>query len=151
MIFSGDHSPKEIQQWILTAQTDQGMQKYIEEFLANGQLMTIAQAIRLNPEFFSSVVNMLKDEETSMNIRIGLDALIENFSASEILQQYSDEFKKIASANNVRLQIDALHYIALTGDRKNIEFLQNKTEDKDLQIKEAAIEALETLDDLLGE
>jgi len=151
MIFSGEHSPKEIQKWIQTAQTDLGMQKYIEEFLGNGQLMTIAQAIQLQPKLFSSIINMLEDEETSMNIRIGLDALIENFSASKILQQHSDEFKKIASADNVRLQIDALHYIALTGDKNNIDFLKDKTKDENIQIKEAATEALETLNDLLSE
>lgn len=150
MIFSGDHSPKEIQKWIKTSQTDNGMQKYIEEYLTSGQLMTIRQAIQLKPEIFSNIISMLEDEETSMNIRIGLDALIENFSATKILQEYTAALKKIASTNNIRLQIDALHYIALTGDAENKEFLQEKTKDKDQQIKDAAVEALATLNDLIA-
>ena len=150
MIFSGDHSPKEIQHWLATSQSKNGMKEYIEEYLSNGQLMTITQAIQINPEIFSHVITMIKDKETSMDIRIGLDVLIENFSASEILQEYSDELKAIASSDNTRLKIDALHYLALTGDIKNKEFLQEKMKDSDMQIKEAAIEALETLDDLIN-
>ena len=150
MIFSGEHSPKEIQQWLVTSQTEHGMQEYIEECLGNGQLMTIVQAIQIKPEIFSHILTMIKDEETSMDIRIGLDVLIENFSASKILQEYTAELKTIASSDDVRLKIDALHYIALTGDIKNKDFLQEKTNDTDTQVKEAAIEALETLDDLIN-
>ena len=149
MIFSGEHPPKEIKQWLAASQTDDGMQKYIEESLSSGQLMTVSKAIQLKPEMYSHVVKMLENEETSMDIRIGLDALTESFSATEILQRFSPEFKNIASSDGMRLQIDALHYIALTGDSKNREFLLEKTKDKNPQIKEAATEALETLDDLI--
>ena len=75
--------------------------------------------------------------------------MIENFSATDILKTYASELKKIASTNNPRLQIDALHYIALTGDVENKEFLQTFTNNNDLQIKDAAIEALETLNEML--
>ncbi len=150
MIFSGDHSAKEVQQWISASQTNMGMQHYIEDFLKNGQLMTITRVIQLKPALFSSVIAMLEDEETSMDIRIGLDALIENFSASTILQQHNAELVKLASTKNIRLQIDALHYIALTADAKNIELLKNKIKHNDPQIKEAAAEALETLNELLS-
>lgn len=150
MIFSGNHSPKEIQQWVTSSHDENGMQDYIEEFLTKGQLMTVAQAITLKPELFSIIISMLKDEETSMHIRIGLDALLENFSASDILKEYVSEIKKIASNDNVRLQIDALHYIALTGDAENKHFLEEFTHHKNQQIKDAAVEALETLDELTG-
>ena len=148
MIFSGDHSPKEIQKWIAASQTENGMQEYVEEYLANGQLMSIVQAIQLKPEIFSVIISMLENEDTSMDIRIGLDALTENFTATDILKNYSASFKKIADSDNTRLQIDALHYIALTGDAENKDFLQKKTTENDPQIKDAAIEALETLKDL---
>ena len=150
MIFSGEHSPKEVQQWLASSQAKNGMQEYIESFLGDGQLMTIVQAIQIKPEIFSHVLSMIKDEETSMDVRIGLDVLIENFSASEILQKYTAELKSIASSDNLRLKIDALHYIALTGDIKNKDFLQEKTKDSDVQVKDAAIEALETLEDLMS-
>ena len=48
-----------------------------------------------------------------------------------------------------RLQIDALHYIALTGDIENKHFLQQQSENTNPQIREAALEALETLNDLI--
>lgn len=150
MIFSGNYTPKEIQQWVATSQTKNGMQDYIEELLMAGQLTTITQAIQLKPEIFPVIIEMIENEETSMHIRIGLDALIENFSATEILQQSVPELKRIASGNNVRLQIDALHYIALTGDAENKDFLQELTKHQDQQVKDAAIEALETLDDLIN-
>lgn len=149
MVFAGDHTPKEIQKWLATSHTKNGMLDYIEEYLTNGQLMSITQAIQIKPEMFKHIIDMLEDDETSMNIRIGLDALIENFSASEVLQQHTTALKKIASSNNTRLQIDALHYIALTGDAKNKVFLEEMTAHKNKQVKEAAIEALETLNDLL--
>lgn len=150
MIFSGKHSAKEIKQWLLISQSENGMQEYISEHLKSGQLMTVVQAIQINPKMFSHVIEMIKDEETSMDLRIGLDVLIENFAATDILQQYSDELKKIASLGNPRLEIDALHYIALTADIRNKEFLQEKNNVSDKQIQEAAIEALETLEDLIS-
>lgn len=149
MIFSGQHSPKEIQQWLTTSQSENGMQDYITEHLKAGQLTTINQAIQIDHEVFSHVIAMIKDEETSMDLRIGLDVLVENFAATEILQQYSDVLKAIISSGSERLKIDALHYIALTGDLDNRGFLQEQTHNTNNQIKEAAVEALETLEDLL--
>lgn len=150
MIFSGKHSAKEIEQWLAISQSENGMQEYIAEHLKSGQLMTVVQTIQINPKMFSYVIEMIKDEETSMDLRIGLDVLIENFAATDILQQYSGELKKIASLDNTRLEIDALHYIALTADIRNKEFLQEKSNVSDNQIQEAAIEALETLEDLIN-
>lgn len=149
MIFNGDHTSKEVQKWLSISETKDGMQEYIEEYLANGQLMTITQAIQIKPEIFAHVIAMLENEETGMTTRIGLDALLENFSSTELLQQQISSLKKIALSKNTRLQIDALHYIALTGDANNKTFLEELTTDEDEQVKEAAIEALETLEDLL--
>ena len=150
MIFSGEQTPKEIQHWVASSQTKNTMQNYIEEYLTKGHLMTIFQAIQLQPALFLVVISMLEDEETSMHVRIGLDALIENFSASEVLRQAIIPLKKLASTDNIRLQIDALHYIALTADAENKTFLQEYTKHHNQQIKEAAIEAIETLDDLIS-
>lgn len=150
MIFSGNYSAKEINTWVEASQTSDGMQNYIEEYLSNGQLLTVIQAVQLKPQIFSAIIAMLEDEETSMETRIGLDALIENFTASELLKQNTAAFKNIASANNPRLQIDALHYIALTADAENKIFLQQMVEHENQQIKDAAIEALETLNDLIN-
>lgn len=149
MIFPGNYTAKEIAQWVAATTDKKGMSKYIEEFLGSGNLLTVIQAIEMKPETFSSVIDMLEDEETGMETRIGLDALLENFTATEILQTYAPRLKKMADENNVRLQIDALHYLALTGDAAHKTFINSKTKDKDKQIQEAAIEALETLDELL--
>ena len=151
MIFNGDYTPKEIQHWLNISKQEDAMKEYIEYKLGSGKLMTIMQIIQLKPDMFSYVIEMLKDEDTSMDIRIGLDALTENLSSENILQQYANEFKSIASTDNIRLQIDALHYLALTGDINNKAFLLEKAKDKNTQIKEAAEEALETLADLITE
>lgn len=148
MIFSGNQTPKEIQQWVSLTHDENGMQQYIEEILTQGQLLTVTQAIQLKPEIFSVIISMLEDEETSMHVRIGLDALIENFSDSEILRQYTPSLKKIASSDNIRFQIDALHYLALTGDTENKDFIVEFTSHQNQQIKDAASEALETLNEL---
>ncbi|MCW8900098.1 MAG: hypothetical protein OQK75_03630 [Gammaproteobacteria bacterium] len=148
MIFSGSYSPKEIQQWLSTSQDKNGMQEYIENSLSNGQLATVLQAIQLAPETFSTVIAMLEDEDTSMEVRIGLDALVESLSATDILKNHAAAFKKIAATNNLRLQIDALHYLALTGNSEHKAFLQEYMNHDDQQVKEAAAEALETLNNL---
>ena len=150
MIFSGNYSPKEIKNGIKVARNADGMKDYIEERLSQGELMTVVQAINIQPSVLSSVIAMLGDEETSMDIRIGLDVLIEQFSTTKILKDYTNELKKIATSNIARLQIDALHYIALTGDVENRMFLQEQVENTNPQIKEAALEAIETLNDLIN-
>lgn len=149
MIFSGNHSPKEVQNWIKTAQSNDAMKEYIESCLSAGEVMTVAQAIQIQPRVLSNVISMLGDEETSMDIRIGLDVLMEQFSTTETLEKYTDNLKEIALSNIPRLQIDALHYIALTGNIENKVFLQEQAESKNGQIKDAAIEAIETLTDLI--
>ena len=150
MIFSGNYTSKEIKSWIEAAQTSEGMQNYIKESLSKGQLLTVIQAVQLKPQIFSTIIAMLEDEETSMENRIGLDALIESFSATDLLKNHSTSFKEIASVNNPRLQIDALHYLALSGDAENKIFLQQMLKHENQQIKEAATEALETLNDLIN-
>jgi len=149
MVFSGNYNAKEITQWVETSQKKEAMVKYIEALLKEGNLMTVVQAIQLAPQTFSSVIDMLKDEETSIDLRIGLDALLENFTATDTLKQQAPALIKMASEDNVRLQIDALHYLALTADRNNKAFIKEKTLHEDRQIQEAAVEALETLDDLI--
>ena len=149
MIFSGNHSPKEIISWLKEAQNSEGMKNYIEYSLSNGELMIVSQAINIQPKVLSSVIAMLGDEKTSMDIRIGLDVLIEQFSTTKLLQNYTNELKTIALCDVPRLQIDALHYIALTGDIENELFLQEQTQNSNHQIKEAALEAIETLNDLI--
>lgn len=149
MVFSGNYSAKEITQWVETSQTKEAMVNYIETLLKEGNLMTVVQAIQLAPKTFVSVIDMLKDEETSIDLRIGLDALLENFTATDTLKQQTPALLKMASEDNIRLQIDALHYLALTADTNNRAFLEEKTLDEDKQIQEAAIEALETLNDLI--
>lgn len=149
MILAGNYTAKEISHWIDISADEKGMSEYIETFLGEGNLATVIQAIEISPAAFSSVINMLEDEETGMEIRIGLDALLENFAATATLQKYSLRLKKMAENNNVRLQIDALHYLALTGDASYKIFLSEKTQDKNNQVKEAAMEALETLSELL--
>lgn len=149
MIFSGEHSPKEIQQWLSRSQAEDAMQEYIEEYLSAGQLLTVIQAVQIEPKIFNTIISMLEDEETSMETRIGLDALIENFSATDILKNQSISLQKIASTDNPRLQIDALHYISLTGDAKNKDFLEGFTKHNNQQVKDAAVEALETLNELI--
>jgi len=151
MVFSGNYSAKEISQWVETSQTKEAMVSYIETLLKEGNLMTVVQAIQLAPQTFASVIDMLKDEETSIDLRIGLDALLENFTASDTLKQQTAALLKMASEDNVRLQIDALHYLALTADINNKAFIKEKTLDEDKQIREAAVEALETLNDLIEE
>lgn len=150
MIFSGNYSPKEIKNGIKAAQNADGMKDYIEESLSKGELMTVVQAINMQHSVLSYVISMLGDEETSMDIRIGLDVLIEQFSTTKTLQDYTNELKKIATCNVARLQIDALHYIALTGAVENMMFLQEQVENTNPQIKEAALEAIETLNDLIN-
>lgn len=149
MIFSGQHSPNEMQKWITTSLANDGMQEYISNHLKSGQLMTVVQAIQIKPVMFSHVINMISDEETSMDLRIGLDVLVENFSETKVLQEHSDALKEIVNSDNTRLVIDALHYIALTGDIQNKEFLLNKSKTKNDQVRSAAIEALETLEYLI--
>lgn len=148
MLFSGKYTPAEIQKWTEIALTENSMIQYIESFLEQGELMAVTQAIQFAPETFTSVISMLKDEETSMHVRIGLDALLENFSNTEILQQHVPALLKLATEKNVRLQIDALHYLALSGDKNIKAFLEEKTLDDDEQIKNAATEALETLSEI---
>ncbi len=149
MIFPGQYSADEIRHWIKTAQADNGMVEYIDETLAQGQLMTLVQAIELQPDIFAVIIAMLRDEDTSMQTRIGLDALIEQFSGQAILRQHAADFMAIASEDNLRLQIDALHYLALGGDKNSREFLQQQSQSDNPQLRDAAIDALETLDELL--
>ena len=148
MIFSGSHTPKEIRQWIKISQSENGMREFVEDALRNGQLASVIQAIEIEPASFAAIISMLKDEDTSMEIRIGLDALIESFAASQVLKDHVDAFKDIAHSNNLRLQIDALHYIALAGNSEDKVFIREFTQHKDQQLIDAAVEALETLDEL---
>ncbi len=147
MIFNGQLGPEEIRNWIKQAQSDQGMEEYIEQTLAQGQLITVAQTIQLKPEVFNTVISMLRDEDTSIQTRIGLDALIEQFSGDDILRNHVQDFLDIASTDNLRLQIDALHYLALTGDKTQRAFIEKMLQHDNAQLREAAEDALETLDD----
>ena len=147
-ILPGVYPQSELQHWAQRATTAEGMAEYIETMLNNGELNPVQQTLQLDPESITAVIPLLANEDTAMQVRIGIDAILEQLSATPVLNALIPGLTQLAQQDNPRVQIDALHYLALTANPSVEPVLRQQHASATAIVQQAAEEALQTLHEL---
>lgn len=148
LVLPGVYTPSELQHWAQRANSVAGMAEYIESMLNNGELNPVQQALQLEPESVAALMPLLANEDTAMQVRIGIDAILEQLSATPVLNTLIPELTQLAQEDNPRVQIDALHYLALTANPRVESVLRQQLASTTTIVQQAAEEALQTLHEL---
>lgn len=142
---AGNYSPKELRHWAEQAGSESGIADYIRSHLKEGELETIETFLRQQPEWLKVIIGLLEQDDLEIQIRLGLDAILESLAGSEELKQLASEFARLTENDNAQIRGDATHYLALTGDPDVRPQLEKRLEDDSPDIREIAREGLERL------
>jgi hypothetical protein len=141
----GLRSEKELRMWAQAAGTESGFALYFDELLSTGK---IDQAIRLtknNTGAMKALLALFSSPETQLNTRIGISAMIEHFTGSDLLQGIVDDIGALSQHDDARIRGDAAHFLGLTKSKKATGYLEPLIQDPDGDVRAVAMESLELL------
>ncbi|MGD8575906.1 MAG: HEAT repeat domain-containing protein [Thiohalophilus sp.] len=142
---AGNYSPAELRHWAEQAGSDEGIADYIRTQLKDGELEQIETFLSDNPQWLEVAVSLLEVEDLEIQVRLGLDSVLESLAGSEALKKLVPVFSRLSEHDNAQIRGDATHYLALTGDPAVRPQLEKRLEDDSADIREIAREGLEQL------
>ncbi len=143
---SGLHTLGELRHWVKLAGQEDGMTYYLADLLATGRRHQVTERVRQDPSLLSRLVDLLGDSETGLSVRIGVMATLEEFQESDLLGDLVDQLVPLTRNTESRIRADASHALSLTGVTSVIDVLRPLTEDADPEVRETAIDAIESLE-----
>lgn len=143
----GLHSKAELQHWVEQASSPAGAGEYLSDALGQGQVQKIIATIRRQPGIMDHVIDLMADAEASINVRLGIGVIMEEFAAEDWFQAYIEQLAQYCRHADARVRSDACHYLALTGNREVIPVLQGMLDDENKDVVEVAQDGL---DDFAG-
>lgn len=143
--FQGAHSNEELRHWAGVANTDDGIRQYLIQTLKDGQLLQVETKIRAQPRWLPLLVSIIDDMEAPMQARIGVGAVFESLSGSDLLLGAIPALSALAHHDDHRVRGDACYYLGLTHSRDAITYLTACLQDKNADVQEIAHEALAML------
>ena len=136
---------EELQAWALKSGSVEGMADYLSELIKEGQVKRVQTLARENESALDAVFHILGDADAEINIRLGIDVVLEDLQGSELLRQRVDELGALSTHESAAVRADACHYLALTGSKDAQPYLRTGLKDTDKEVQEVAQEGLETL------
>ncbi len=147
-ILEGQHSPGELRKWAQRANSIEGMSEYIATELKQGKLDKLIKMMNNAPQQLRALIPLLGDEDTEMQVRIGIDAILESIEDKSHLALLIPEFSPLASHKSPRIRADIGYYLALTESPEAIPVLKKLLQDESKEIQEIAREGLERLNEV---
>lgn len=147
-ILEGQHAPGELRKWAQRANSIEGMGEYIAAELKQGKLDKLIKMLNNAPQQLRALIPLLEDEDTEMQVRIGIDAILESIEDKSSLALLIPEFSHLASHKSPRIRADIGYYLALTDNPQAIPALKKLVQDESREIQEIAREGLEKLNEL---
>ena len=139
---TGMHSLAELTEWIEQAGSIEGMSRYIEEQLKQGNLSDVESLLKKQPEMMAALIPLMDDENTDMKIRFGVDALIESLAIESDISPLIPELGKLSGSTRQALRADATHYLSLTRHKDAVPFLEARLKDESEDIREIAQDSI---------
>ena len=145
LIFEGQHSPTELRKWAETANTLKGQAEYIREQLNQGHLNKLEKRLQQTPELLPALIPLLESEETEMQVRIGISAILESLTGNESLYLLLPELARLSEIDNPRIRGDITYYLGLTQHPDARPYLEKRLKDDSEEIRSTAQESIELL------
>ncbi len=141
----GLHSKKELLEWVGMAELPEGYGVYLSKLLESGDLEWVLDLIRQYPEKLPNLVELLASPDTSMTVRIGIGAVFEEYSGSELLAGAFRPLTGLIHSKDPHTRVDACYYLALTGHTAAVPLIEPLLQDENPEVRETARESLDML------
>ncbi|MBF0611636.1 MAG: HEAT repeat domain-containing protein [Magnetococcales bacterium] len=146
----GSLSLHELRQWIERVNHPRGLAIYFDDLFSRGQRHKVESLVRKNPSWLQAFVQLLGDEEVGINTRLGVGVVLEEIADSGLAAAIVHELGEICHHPSPRLRGDACYYLPWTRSSQALPYLQACLNDPHPDVREAALEALETLESTLA-
>jgi len=138
----GLRTPAELRQWAARAGTERGMADYFRELLTDGKLDEVLTMVRRDTALLSALLLLLEDEDTELQVRVGIGAVMESFEGQEPLARLVSPLARLTHDRNAHVRGDAAHYLGLTHSPEALPYVEPLTQDPEKQVREIASESL---------
>ena len=138
----GMRSKSELEQWLQQAGSLTGQSRYLEELLTAGKLDKARQTLRKCDHFAAILELLLGNDETELQVRIGLGALIEELCQETWFADIVPVLGRLVHHKDARIRNDSCYYLGLVGTDDVVPLLSPCLQDEDKDVRETAREAL---------
>ncbi len=145
--FSGLHSKAELQSWAEQAGTEQGMTKYFEQLLGDGEVMRVLGMISKDHGLLHALIGLVSDADVKINARIGAGVIMEDYEGKPELLALIPELGELTRHSDARVRSDACHYLSLTHDDSVKRYIEPLLDDEHEDVREVAEESLAELNE----
>ncbi len=149
--FQGVYPLGELRDWARSADTAEGLAAYLGETLGTGRLADATAAARRHPAIAEATARLLADEDTPMEVRIGLGAIYETLAGEDRPVEASDALREalapLLHAGQARARNDACYLLGLAGGAAARPLLEQCLQDEDAEVRDTAREGLDLMDE----
>jgi len=145
-VFDEVITPAELDRWIEQVKAGTGESHYINYLLEHGKLARAIEWIEHENVALNTVIPLLTDETTKINVRIGIGAILEHFAGTPAIKAIIPDLSVLLQNSNHTVRTDACYYLSLTHSPDVIESLQKLLEhEENVQVRQVAMESIEEL------
>lgn len=139
----GAHSHAELQRWAQGANDPAMLARYFHDLLISGRRHKVEALLREEPAHFGVLPQLLADPASSMAVRLGIGAVLEEFQGSGLARPMIDGLGELTRHPDALTRADACHFLSLIGGDETFPFFRERLNDEVAEIREIAAEVLE--------
>jgi HEAT repeat protein len=144
-VLTGLQSPAVLAQWVERAQSTDGINEYLRERLADGDIAGVLATLQHTPQIAIALVHWLGDPQAELQVRLGAAAVIEHLEGSDTLASLIDALTALTTHADPRMRMDAAYALGLTHNAAVRSTLEGLRQDADASVRETAEDSLLTL------
>jgi HEAT repeats/Thioredoxin domain len=143
---TGAYSPAELRQWVEWSSGEVGIAHYVEHLLKDGGFKQAGIFIAEDTKRLKPLLAIVADPEKSIEVRVGVDALLEAYGNTPALQNLLPQLAELTRHADHRVRADACNLLGLSGSAAARPYLATCVNDSSEEVREIAAESLELLD-----
>ena len=143
---TGAQTPAELHQWLAWSSGDEGVAHYVEHLLNEGGFKQAGLFIAEDTQRLTPLLAIVADPEKSIEVRVGVDALLEAYRNKPPLQNLLPQLAELTRHADHRVRADACNLLGLSGSAAARPVVAVCLQDSSMEVREIAAESMELLD-----
>ncbi len=142
---TGAQTLAELSLWVEWASSEDGAVHYVEHLLKQGGFNKAVVFIAEDTHRLKSLLAIVANPDVNIDVRLGISALIEAYANKPELQNLIPQLAELTHHTDHRVRADSCHLLGLTGSAAALPYIEACLADPNEEVREIAIEAMETL------
>lgn len=143
---TGAQTTAELRQWVEWSNGEEGIAHYVEHLLKEGGFKQAGIFIAEDTQRLKPLLSIVANPEKSIEVRVGVDALLEAYSNAPALQSLLPQLAELTRHTDHRVRADACHLLGLSGSAAARPCLEVCVTDSSEEVREIAAESLQLLE-----